>query len=104
MKNKHYDKNIKKNVVERFKNGESAKMLADELNIYSGPQLVYIWAKKEKFCYPKDKVNCKENKIMAKKLKDVVDQERLKLQNKEIKELKKENERLKKTSRQSMTR
>ncbi|WP_342268895.1 hypothetical protein [Spiroplasma endosymbiont of Aspidapion aeneum] len=49
MKNKHYDKNIKKNVVERFKNGESAKMLANELNIYSGPQLVYIWAKRKNF-------------------------------------------------------
>ncbi|WP_342268858.1 hypothetical protein [Spiroplasma endosymbiont of Aspidapion aeneum] len=96
MKNQHYDKNIKKIVVERFKNGESAKKLTDELNIESGPQLVYIWAKKDKFCYSKDKINCKENKHMARELKDVADQGQLKLQNKKIKELKKENERLKK--------
>ncbi|WP_342269220.1 hypothetical protein [Spiroplasma endosymbiont of Aspidapion aeneum] len=46
---KHYDKTQKKLAIERFKNGESAKLIAKELNLNSGTQLVYMWAKKRNF-------------------------------------------------------
>ncbi|WP_342268846.1 hypothetical protein [Spiroplasma endosymbiont of Aspidapion aeneum] len=88
---KRYSVNVKKMALQRFKKGENVRKIANELNIVSGSQLIYIWEKNEKFCYSKSIDKCKAMNEMSKKITKEYMTTELKTNLKEIKELKKKN-------------
>ncbi|AKU80179.1 hypothetical protein [Spiroplasma turonicum] len=86
---KIYDENLRKEAIERYKNGENIDKIAKDLNIKAGSQLIIIWYKSWKTCYSYNLYkNCKEVKLMSQKLKREFNFKEFKEKNKETNLLK----------------